>query len=59
MALSLSSVIAGSNAVRYLAKALVTDNGFGAASCRNWLWPKLRWAGAFFLEQFGKRPVNY
>ena len=35
------SITADSNAVPFLIKALMADNGFGAACYRNWLWPKL------------------
>jgi hypothetical protein len=41
LATSPSSIIADSNAVPFLIKALMTDIGFGAAWYRNWLWLKL------------------
>jgi hypothetical protein len=41
LATSPRSITAGSNAVPFLIKALMADNGFGAACYRDWLWPKL------------------
>jgi hypothetical protein len=41
LATSPSSIIADSNAVPFLIKALMRDNWSGAVFYRNWLWPKL------------------
>ena len=41
LAMSPRSITADSNAVPFLVKALMRDNGLGAAFYRDWLWPKL------------------